>query len=86
MKKNKKSFKVFGLEMTKAVIGTLALLAVLAIAGLIESVLAGNLFWVIVSILILLGSVALIMRISKTKNFKIINRLEGPNSLGEEMK
>ncbi len=84
MEKDKK-MKALSLDLTKALILFLGFVAFLAMAGLAESLASGKWFWLAVSILVTVGSVWLIDRISRSKNFKTINRLEGPSSLGEKM-
>ena len=82
----KRDSKIFSLAMTKALTVALALIIILAIAGFAESILSGRLLWAVISALIIWGSIRMIARLSKSRNFKTINRLEGPSSLGEEMK
>lgn len=71
---------------TKVAIVFFALLIILGAAVFAESILSGAWLWAAISALIIGGAIKMLSRISKTKNFKIINRLEGPSSLGEEMK
>lgn len=86
MEKKRKSLVVLNLKMTKIIMIVLALVVLIGLAGIAESMSNSNLFGAVVSILIVFGSLVLINRISKTKNFKMVNRLETSDSLGEELK
>ncbi|NCT55064.1 hypothetical protein GW758_03875 [Candidatus Falkowbacteria bacterium] len=80
-----KKLSSLSVKMTKVSMILLVFVIFIAIAGLTESMVNGQWLGVIVSALVLYGSITLIVKIVKTKNFKTIEDLEGPGSLGEEI-
>ncbi len=80
-----KKMKVLSIVATKVLLVITGLIFLLGLAGLAESVSLGSVLWAIFSVAIIFLSLKGIICLVKTKNFKTINRLEGPKSLGEPM-